>query len=56
MKKRICILAALALTMSLTVPALTAGEETPGPLRVEGTRLVDESGEPVRLRGVSVVS
>ena len=53
MKKLICILAVLALAVSLAVPALAAGEEQPGPLHVEGTQLVDESGEPVQLRGVS---
>lgn len=52
MKKLICILAVLALAVSLAVPVL-AMEETPGPLHVEGTQLMDESGEPVQLRGVS---
>ena len=52
MKKLFCMLAVLVMAVSLAVPVL-AGEETPGPLHVEGSQLVDESSEPVQMRGVS---
>lgn len=44
--------AALLLGIAASVTTLAA----PPALRVEGLRLIDESGEPVRLRGVNVAS
>ena len=64
MKERLCARvcrAAIALILLLLCPLLAAADgekelatpSTVGRLRVEGTRLVSEAGEPVQLRGVS---